>query len=75
MDGLEVFLQMETVAAITYLKVILTVTSAKEREQCFFPKQIICTKSFKYLLTFFKQFLTVQHVRKKNKSPAVLQNG
>lgn len=41
MDGLEVFLQMETVAAITYLKVILTVTSAKEREQCFFPKQII----------------------------------
>ena len=41
MDGLEVFLQMEMVAAITYLKVIFTVTFAKEGEQCFFPKQII----------------------------------
>lgn len=45
MAGLEVFLQMEMVAAITYIKVIFTVTFEKkkkrERAQCFFPKQII----------------------------------
>lgn len=40
MEGLEVFLQMEMVAAITYIKVIFTVRFG-EREQCFFPKQII----------------------------------
>lgn len=33
MEGLEVFLQMEMVAAITYIKVIFTVTFEKKKER------------------------------------------